>query len=119
MHRTSRAIALVASLIVPSIVGAQTYPTNKDPRSGLKAGRLDADTVTKNMRLVSFSPKAAPFDTAKGLAFIKSDTAFGDKYVCQGNFSGFTIWDVSDAAHPKIVNATPCVTSQGDPSIYG
>ena len=59
-----------------------------------------------NMRLVSFTPKKpAAFDTARGLTFINSDLAFGDNYVYQGNFAGFTIWDVSDPAKPKVVSA--------------
>jgi hypothetical protein len=119
MHLARRAFALVAPLIIPSLLAAQTYPSKDDPRSKLKPGRLDADTVSKNMRLVSFTPKAAAFDTARGLTFINSDLAFGDKYVYQGNFSGFTVWDVSDPTKPKAVSAVSCVTSQGDPSIYG
>jgi hypothetical protein len=119
MHLARRAFALVAPLIVPTLLAAQTYPSKDDPRSKLKPGRMDADTVSKNMRLVSFTPKAAAFDTARGLTFINSDLAFGGNYVYQGNFSGFTIWDVSNPAKPKLVSATSCVTSQGDPSIYG
>ena len=119
MHLARRAFALVAPLIVPSLLAAQTYPSKDDPRSKLKPGRLGGDSAAKNMRLVSFSQKPAAFDTARGLAFINSDLAFGDKYVYQGNFSGFTIWDVSDPTKPKVVSAVSCVTSQGDPSIYG
>jgi hypothetical protein len=119
MHFARRAFALIAPLIVPTLLAAQTYPSKDDPRSKLKPGRMDADTVSKNMRLVSFTPKAAAFDTARGLTFINSDLAFGGNYVYQGNFSGFTIWDVSNPAKPKLVSATSCVTSQGDPSIYG
>jgi hypothetical protein len=111
--------ALVALLILPPILAAQTYPSNKDPRTGLKSGRFDAGEAILNMRLVSFSRKPAELDTARGLAFINSDLAFGDKYVYQGNFAGFTIWDVSDPAKPRIVSAVSCITSQGDPSIYG
>ena len=111
-------IALVALLGVPSLVAAQTYPSGKDPRSGLKSGRFDAGVAAKNMRLVSFSPKPAQFDTARGLTFINSDLAFGNgKYVYQGNFAGFTIWDVSDPAKPQVVSVVACITSQGDPSI--
>ncbi|MEP7382892.1 MAG: hypothetical protein ABI910_14475 [Gemmatimonadota bacterium] len=119
MHRASRAFALAATVILPSLLAAQTYPSTKDPRSNLKPGRLDGGTAERNMRLVSFTPKAAAFDTARGLTFINSDLAFGGKYVYQGNFSGFTIWDISDATKPKMVSAVSCVTSQGDPSIYG
>src|SRR5512143_1410099 len=120
MHLARRAFSLIAPLIiVPSLLAAQTYPSKDDPRSKLKPGRLDADTVSKNMRLVSFSPKPAAFDTARGLTFINSDLAFGGKYVYQGNFAGFTVWDVSEPATPKVVAAVSCITAQGDPSIYG
>jgi hypothetical protein len=115
-----RAFAFVAPLVLlPAFVAAQTYPSKDDPRSKLKPGRLDAGEAAKNMRLVSFTPKPAEFDTAKGLTFINSDIAFGDKYVYQGNFAGFTIWDVSDPSKPKAVSVVSCITSQGDPSIYG
>jgi hypothetical protein len=119
MHLSRRVFALVALLIVPSFLAAQTYPSTKDPRTGLKPGRLDAEVAAKNMRLVSFTPKPAAFDTARGLTFINSDLAFSDRYVYQGNFAGFMVWDVSDPAKPKSVAVVPCITSQGDPSIYG
>src|SRR6476646_8750677 len=119
MPLARRAFAFVAPLVVPSLLAAQTYPSKTDPRSGLKPGRLDAGTAASGMRLVSFSEKPAAFDTARGLTFINSDLAFGGKYVYQGNFAGFTIWDVSDPAKPKVVSAVSCITSQGDPSIYG
>jgi hypothetical protein len=106
-------------IIVPSILAAQTYPTGNDPRNGLKPGRLDAGVAAENMRLVSFSPKPAVFDTARGLTFINSDLAFSNKYVYQGNFAGFTVWDVSNPAAPKTVAAISCITAQADPSVYG
>jgi hypothetical protein len=121
MSRTSLArtfVALAAPVLIPSLLAAQTYPP-RDARTNLKPGRLDAGEAALNMRLVSFTPKGEMFDTAQGLAFINSDLAFKDKYVYQGNFSGFSIWDVSDASKPKLMSAVSCVTSQGDPSIYG
>jgi hypothetical protein len=120
MHLSRRVFALAASLIfVPSLLAAQTYPSDKDPRSGLKPGRLDAGVAARNMRLVSFSEKPAAFDTARGLTFINSDLAFSGKYVFQGNFAGFTTWDVSNPAKPKVVSVVSCITAQGDPSVYG
>ena len=71
------------------------------------------------MRLVSFSPKPTAFDSIAGLTFINSDLAFKGNYVYQGNFSGFSIWDVSKPSKPVLASVYPCVTSQGDPSIYG
>ncbi|HYC51254.1 MAG TPA: hypothetical protein VEB19_09130 [Gemmatimonadaceae bacterium] len=118
MSFARRLIAVAAPLLLPSLLAAQTYPP-RDARSNLKPGRLDAGEAALNMRLVSFSQKAAIHDTARGLTFINSDLAFKDKYVYQGNFSGFTIWDVDDPSKPTVVAAVSCVTSQGDPSIYG
>src|SRR5206468_7943759 len=46
---------------------APTYPTGNDPRNGLKYGMLDAGTAQSGMRLVSFTPKPAEFDSVRGL----------------------------------------------------
>ena len=119
MHFARRAFALVAPLVIPSLLAAQTYPSKDDPRSKLKPGRYDGDSAAKNMRLVSLTKKPAEFDSSRGLTFVNSDLAFRDKYVYQGNFAGFTVWDVSDPTQPKAVAAVQCITSQGDPSVYG
>lgn len=110
---------IAALLIAPALATAQTYPTGNDPRNGLKAGLLDAGTAISNMRLVSFTPKAAELDSARGLTFVNSDLAFRDHYVYQGNFAGFSIWDVSEPAKPQLVSVVSCITSQGDPTIIG
>src|SRR5262245_45273346 len=117
--RRMYAIATMFALAVAPALVAQTYPKGNDPRNGLKAGMLDAATAASGMRLVSFTPKPAEFDSVSFLTFINSDLAFRDHYVYQGNFSGFSIWDVKDPAKPARVAVVPCVTSQGDPSIIG
>jgi hypothetical protein len=104
--------------VVP-VVHAQTYPTGNDPRNGLKPGMYDAGEAAQGLRLVSFSRKPAEFDSARGLAFINSDLAFRDHIVYQGNFAGFTIWDVKDPSKPHMLAVVPCITSQGDPSVVG
>jgi hypothetical protein len=120
MRSVSKLISLVATLVVPAFALAQSYPRAADPRNGLKAGRLDAGTAASNMRLVSFSPKPAQFDTARGLTFINSDLAFGNgHYAYQGNFAGFMVWDVSNPAKPMLASVVECITSQGDPTIVG
>jgi len=111
------ALAFAAAVVAAPTLRAQTYPTGNDPRNRLKYGMLDAGTAQKGMRLVSFTPKPAEFDSVRGLTFINSDLAFRGHYVYQGNFSGFSIWDVSNPAKPAKVAVVPCVTSQGDPSI--
>lgn len=112
-------VAMLALSLSVSALHAQTYPAGNDPRDGLKPGKLDAGTAQSGMRLVSFSPKPAEFDSASGLRFINSDLAFRDHYVYQGNFAGFTIWDVKNPAKPVMAAVVPCITSQGDPSIVG
>jgi hypothetical protein len=121
MNRLSAGIrgTILLSLVGASLLSAQTYPSASDPRNGLTPGMHDAGVAIRGMRLLSASPKPAAFDTARGLAFINSDLAFRDHYVYQGNFSGFTVWDVSNPARPVVAAVVPCVTSQGDPSIIG
>ena len=120
MRSSVKLIGLAASLIAPALLSAQSYPSASDPRNNLKPGRLDAGVAASNMRLVSFSPKPALFDSTRGLTFINSDVAFGNgHYAYQGNFAGFTIWDVSNPAKPVVASVVDCITSQGDPSILG
>jgi hypothetical protein len=132
MRRSCNLMGLIATLVTPALVSAQsdshagievtpgtTYPSATDPRSNLKPGRFDAGEAERGMHLVSFSRKPAPFDTARGLTFIESDIVFGTHYVYQGNFAGFTIWDVTDPAKPVIASVTECISAQGDPKIAG
>ncbi len=117
--RSISTIAMAIALVSAPALVAQTYPSGTDARNGLKYGRLDAGTAMNGMRLVSFTPKAAEFDSLRGLTFVNSDLAFRGNYVYQGNFSGFSIWDVSNPSKPAKVSVVSCVTSQGDPSIVG
>jgi hypothetical protein len=119
--RMIKTLSTVAALSFSAVTAlqAQTYPKGGDPRDGLKAGRLDAGEAISGMKKVSFTGKPAAFDTARGLTFANSDLAFGGKYVYQGNFAGFSIWDVGDPAKPVLMSAVSCITSQGDPSVYG
>jgi hypothetical protein len=97
-----------------------TIATMNDPRATLTAGTKNtAGIAAKNMRLVSWSDKPLQFDSARGLTFINSDLAFRGNYVYQGNFSGFSIWDVSNPARPVLLSTMVCPTDQGDPSIIG
>jgi hypothetical protein len=118
LYRRVLAVAGVSLAAVTSLA-AQTYPRGDDPRDNLGSGWRDAGVAMEGMRLVSSVGKPAPFDSVRGLTFINSDLAFRGNLVYQGNFSGFSIWDVSDPSHPEMLSVMPCVTSQGDPSIVG
>ncbi len=116
------ATALVAAALasgVSSSLDAQTYPNANDPRNNLKPGLNDAGVSIKGMRLLSTAPKPAAFDSMRGLTFVNSDLAFKGNIVYQGNFAGFSVWDVSNPSKPQMLSVVPCITSQGDPSIYG
>lgn len=115
--RTTAVVAAVLAAAAP--LAAQSYPQGGDPRDGLGSGFNNAGMAMHGMRLLATAPKPAPFDSVRGLTFINSDLAFRGNLVFQGNFSGFSIWDVSNPAAPTMVSAVPCVTSQGDPSIVG
>jgi hypothetical protein len=110
---------LALALLLAPALSAQTYPSGDDPRNGLAPGLHDAGVALKGMRLVTAAPKPAQFDTVRGLTFVNSDLAFRGSLVYQGNFAGFSVWDVSDPAKPAQVAVVECITSQGDPSIVG
>jgi hypothetical protein len=117
--RSTLAWSLALALLVAPALAAQTYPTGSDPRNGLASGLTDAGVAQSGMRLVATAPKPAAFDSIRGLAFVNSDLAFRGNLVYQGNFAGFSIWDVSNPAKPALLSTVPCITSQGDPTIYG
>ena len=121
MSRSFRPLVALAAIVAFSAtsLAAQTYPKGGDPRDNLKPGLTDAGVAISNMRLVASAPKPAPFDTARGLTFVNSDLAFSGNHVIQGNFAGFSIWDVSNPSKPTMVSVVECITSQGDPTIIG
>ncbi len=106
-------------LAVAPAARAQTFPAGNDPRDGLGASLQAPGTALHGMRLLASAPKPPAFDSIRGLTFVNSDLAFRGNLVYQGNFAGFSIWDVSDASRPVLVREYPCITSQGDPSIIG
>jgi hypothetical protein len=102
----------------PSMQMAAPSP---DPRVGLKSGWFDAGTAAWNMRLVSTTKPSEKFmnPTTPGDARLKnSDLAFTGKYVVQGNYSGWQVWDVSNPSKPTLAIAYVCPGSQSDVSVY-
>ena len=124
LRSLTRQVAFVAagaatSALLVSSLAAQTYPSANDPRNNLKPGLHDAGIAIEGMRLVSTTRKPAAFDTIRGLTFTNSDLAFKGTLVYVGNFAGFSIYDAKNPAKPELLSAVPCITSQGDPSIWG
>ena len=90
-----------------------TTPPAPDPRVGLAPGRWDAAQAAWNMRLVSTTPPNEKF-----LGVTNSDLAFTGKYAIQGNYNGFQVYDLSNAAKPAPVMTYVCPASQSDVSVY-
>ena len=113
-------LAALLAPATPASAQRDTIATMNDPRVGLAAGPGNkAAVAARGMRLVSNTPKPVEFDSAQGLAYINSDLAFRGNIVYQGNFSGFTVWDVKNPARPTLLKNVVCATDQADPSIYG
>jgi len=92
----------------------------RDARVGLRAGWWDAAQAAWNMRLVSTSRPPAEFIPAEpgDFDYMNSDVAFKGNYVIQGNFQGFSVWDITDPFHPRLVHAERCPEQQNDVSVY-
>jgi hypothetical protein len=88
-------------------------PPSPDPRVGLKPGRWDAAQAAWNMRMLSTTPP-----TGRVLGATHSDLAFSGKYVIQGNYNGFEIYDISNPAKPVLAQTYLCPASQNDVSVY-
>ena len=118
------AVGLVANASAPAITGlpvtvsaaavAQAPPSpTADPRIGLRPGLFDAGEAIWNLRLVSTTPPAREF-----VGVTNSDLSFTGPYAIQGNYNGFQVWDLSDAAAPAPVKSYVCPASQSDVSVY-
>src|SRR3954470_12624214 len=88
-------------------------PPSPDPRVGLRAGEMNAQEAAWNLRVVSRTPPSAKF-----VGQTNSDLAFTGKYVIQGSYAGYQIWDISNPAHPSLETAYYCPASQSDVSTF-
>jgi hypothetical protein len=90
-----------------------TAAPRPDPRIGLRGGKTDAAEAIWNLRLVSSTPPSEQFVNG-----INSDLAFTGKYVIQGSFNGYQVWDIGNPARPALETAYVCPGSQSDVSTY-
>src|SRR3954468_9005327 len=97
----------------PSPSNTSTSAPKPDPRVGLKGGKTDAGEAIWNLRRVSSTPPSTQF-----VGGINSDLAFIGKYVIQGSFNGYQVWDIADPARPSLKTAYVCPGSQSDVSTY-
>jgi hypothetical protein len=120
--RLSR-VMLASSVLLVSVLSAQEPAGGtplRDARVGLRAGWWDAAQAAWNMRLVATSRPPAEFIPAEpgDFDYMNSDVAFKGNYLIQGNFQGFSVWDITDPFHPRLVHAERCPEQQNDVSVY-
>lgn len=112
-----RLVSTLSLVVLASAAGAQG-----DPRVGLKPGLHDAGEAVRNMELVAHRPKPEGFfnPTNPGdFAFANSDLAFTRRYVWQGGYNGYQVWDISNPRIPTLRAKFACPGGQGDLSIHG
>ncbi|MDQ3223164.1 MAG: hypothetical protein M3Q75_06805, partial [Gemmatimonadota bacterium] len=66
-----------------------------------------------NLRVLSKTP---PPDQFRGVT--NSDLAFIGQYAIQGNYNGWSVWDISNPRQPSLKTAYVCPASQSDVSAY-
>ena len=106
---------------VPQPVRA-TSPDGPDPRVGLGAGWMDAESAISNLELVSHTPRPTGFVNPQqpgDFGFANSDLAFRGDLVFMGNFNGVQIYDISNPAAPVLRSTIVCPGGQGDVSVHG
>jgi hypothetical protein len=69
---------------------------------------------TKNLKLLSNTPKVAPFDSTSDF---NSDLAFEDGLAYQGNYDGVMVWDLANPANPSLMASIHCPGSQNDVTV--
>ncbi len=98
----------------PSPEGAQSAQApSPDPRVGLEAGLHDAGEAVWNLKVLSENPSPEGF-----AGITNSDLAFRGKYVIQGNYNGWLVWDIQKPGKPKLATTYVCPASQSDVSVY-
>jgi hypothetical protein len=81
-----------------------------DPKVQKTLGRLGVGDTSK-------MPKPTQVVLAQ-LAFANSDLAFQGNHLFQGNFYGFSIYDISNPTKATLLTTVVCPGGQGDPSVY-
>ncbi|MDH3224559.1 MAG: hypothetical protein OEO23_12650, partial [Gemmatimonadota bacterium] len=93
-----------------------------DPRVGLGAGWLDAESAAWNMEHIASLARPEGFfnpATPGDRRFNNTDLAFRGDLLFQGNYNGFQVYDISDPASPALRLSVVCPGGQGDVSVYG
>jgi len=114
LRSLSLAVGIVSAACASSpTVNMSTTAPSPDPRVGLRAGMMNAQEATWNLRVVSRTPPSEKF-----VGSTNSDLSFSGVYAIQGNYNGFQVWDISNPALPTLKIGYLCPASQSDVSVY-
>ncbi|MFD9940118.1 LVIVD repeat-containing protein [Nonomuraea sp. NPDC059023] len=72
--------------------------------------------TSANVKHVANVPKQGPFAAEDAY---NTDLAFQGRYAYQGNYNGFTVYDIGDPAKPRVVSRVSCPGAQNDVSVVG
>jgi hypothetical protein len=93
-----------------------------DPRPGLAAGWLDAETAISNLELLASVPRPEGFynpESPHDQLLKNTDVGFQGDYMYLGNYNGFQVWNISEPVQPTLALGIVCPGQQGDVSVYG
>ncbi|MEO8030393.1 MAG: hypothetical protein ABI765_06075, partial [Gemmatimonadota bacterium] len=90
-----------------------TVAPSPDPRVGLKAGLMNAQEASWNLKVLSKTPPSEKF-----MGITNSDLSFRGSYAIQGSYDGYQVWDITNPSAPTLKTAYVCPASQSDVSVY-
>ncbi len=118
----ARGLELRATLAKPDGFFDPKYPAG-EPNPRVTDESEDAaavDSAAKPAKGKKAGRAKAPARPAwGGLNFANSDLAFSGNHLFVGNFSGFTVYDISSPDKPTLLSAVVCPGGQGDVSVHG
>ncbi|SDJ12310.1 LVIVD repeat-containing protein [Actinokineospora alba] len=77
---------------------------------------VDQIVSSPNMKQLANVPPTAPLSGASSTG---TDLAFTGNYAIQGNYLGFTIYDITTPSAPRIASQVLCPGAQNDVSVHG
>lgn len=124
MRRFAAAV-LTLGLAAPAFAQVPTNApraSTTDPRVGLRAGWMDAQSAAWNLEHVANIPRSGPFvnpDNMGDFGRANTDLAFQGQTMFVGNYAGVQIYDLADPARPRLRSSIVCAGGQGDVSVHG
>ncbi len=120
--RRARSAAAVVAAVVALLASATAQPAAAQsavPSAVQVAAQADDREPSLGPGLEWVAHRDNPFRQGDDPDFINSDLAFTGDYLVQGNFAGFSIWDIANPAEPELASAVSCPGGQGDVSAVG